>query len=53
VTESASLRDTVYPEEGDNLRWGYVFEHRADMELRLTQSGVRIAAWLNETFEAE
>lgn len=50
VTESASLRDTIYPEEGDNLRWGYVFEHRADTELRLTQSGVRIAAWLNDTF---
>ena len=50
VTESAGLRDTIYPEEGDNLRWNYVFEHRADMELRLTQSGVRIAAWLNETF---
>lgn len=53
VTESTALRDTIYPEEGDNLRWDYVFEHRADMELRLTQSGVRIAAWLNDTFETK
>jgi hypothetical protein len=53
VTESTVLRDTIYPEEGDNLRWGYVFEHRANMELRLTQSGVRIAAWLNDTFDAK
>jgi hypothetical protein len=53
VTESAKLRDTIYPEDGDNLRWGYVFEYRAEMELRLTQSGVWIAAWLNDTFEAE
>jgi len=53
VTESTALRDTIYPEEGDNLRWNYVFERRADMELRLTQSGVRIAAWLNDTFDAK
>lgn len=53
VTESTALRDTIYPEEGDDLRWDYVFEHRADMELRLTQSGVRIAAWLNGTFETK
>lgn len=53
VTESTALRDTIYPEEGDDLRWDYVFEHRADMELRLTQSGVRIAAWLNGAFETK
>lgn len=43
VTESTVLSDSIYPEEGDNLRWDYVFKHRADMELRLTQSGVQIA----------
>jgi hypothetical protein len=53
VTESTVLRDTIYPEEGDNLRWDYVFEHRADVELRLTQSGVLMAAWLNDTFDAK
>lgn len=53
VTESTALRDMIYPEEGSNLRWGYVFEHRASMELRLTQSGVRMAAWLNDTFASE
>lgn len=53
VTESTALRDRIYPEEGDNLRWDYVFEHRADVELRLTQSGVRMAAWLNDTFDAK
>jgi hypothetical protein len=53
VKERMALRDRIYPEEGDNLRWGYVFEHRADMELRLTQSGVRIAAWLNDTFKTK
>lgn len=50
VSESTALRDTIYPEEGDNLRWGYIFEHKASMELRLTQSGIRMAAWLNEVF---
>lgn len=53
VSESTQLRDRIYPDEGANLRWDYNFKHKADMDRRLSQSGVRIAAWLNETFERE
>lgn len=53
VAESAAMRDTVYPEEGEDLRWSYTFKHKADLDLRLSQSGVRLATWLNKTFEDE
>lgn len=49
INESASIRDTVYPEERD-LRWGYVYDQRATYRQRLKQAGIRIAAYLNETF---
>lgn len=50
INESTAIRDTIYPEERD-LRWGYVFDHRSTYRQRLKQAGVRIAAYLNETFE--
>lgn len=54
VTESTAIRDTIYPESDGNrdLRWNYVFAHRATMRERLAMGGVRMAAWLNETFAA-
>ena len=50
VAESASIRDTIYPEE-DRLGWDYAFEHRDTMRTRLSQGGVRIAAYLNKVFQ--
>lgn len=50
INESAAIRDTIYPEERD-LRWSYVYSHRATYRQRLKQAGIRIAAYLNETFE--
>jgi len=49
ITESAALRDRIYPEDRD-LSWDYGFEWNATVEQRLAQAGVRIAAWLNATF---
>lgn len=51
VTESAAIRDTIYPEGDREEAWGYVFDHRETVRLRLSQGGVRIAAYLNEVFE--
>ena len=51
INESTAIRDTIYPEERD-LRWGYVYDHRAIYRQRLKQAGVRIAAYLNETFDS-
>lgn len=50
VTESAALRDHIYPGGEREIRWQYVFAHRATMRTRLAQGGVRIAAYLNEIF---
>lgn len=51
IAESAALRDTIYPAKGEtNLSYRYVFDHTAQMELRLEQGGVRLAAYLNQVF---
>lgn len=57
VRESLTLRKKVYeglgPYDRDtlpNLSYDYVYKHRADVDRRLQQSGVRIAAYLNEVF---
>jgi hypothetical protein len=47
--ESAAIRDTVYPAECE-LSFGYVFDHRETLRLRLSQGGVRLAAYLNALF---
>lgn len=51
ITESAALRDTIYPERRD-LSWDYVFEQRQNMRTRLMQGGVRMAAYFNALFAA-
>lgn len=50
VAESVALRDTIYPTSA-NLSWGYGFEHIDAVRLRLSQGGVRVAAYLNALFE--
>lgn len=52
VAESAAIRDGIYPDpDGDrDLRWEYVFAHRATVRTRLTQAGIRLAAYLNDLF---
>lgn len=50
VTESAALREDIYPAAGEALRYDYIFEHRAAMRTRLMQAGVRMAAYLNDVF---
>lgn len=55
VAESAAIRDTIYPDaDGDReLRWNYVYAHRDTARERLARGGVRIAAWLNETYASD
>lgn len=57
VSESLVLRDKVYEELGPydrdtmpNLSYDYVYKTRPDIDLRLQQSGIRIAAYLNTLF---
>jgi hypothetical protein len=46
IAESAAIRDTIYP-DGDELSWDYAYEHREQVDTRLMQGGVRVAAYLN------
>lgn len=61
VTESAKVRDTVYPvlpagKQGNGaagvpeLSYAYVYKFTPLMEQRLSQAGVRLAAYLNAIF---
>ena len=49
IGESAALRDRIYPADS-RLSYQYVYDHAAEADLRLTQGGLRIAAWLNSVF---
>ncbi|WP_207791574.1 S1/P1 nuclease [Sandaracinobacteroides saxicola] len=58
IAESQALRDATYPPPMPNaapgtvpnLRFDYVFQHQGTVNLRLSQAGVRIAAYLNQLF---
>lgn len=47
VSESAALRNTVYPKE-TKLGFNYAFEMQPLAEQRITQAGLRLAAYLNQ-----
>jgi nuclease S1 len=68
ISESAEIRDTVYPTKGDmpkpakgkkvkksepalpDLSYSYVYRFTPVMERRLSQGGVRLAAYLNALY---
>ena len=50
VTESAAIRDTIYPRDNREIRWDYIYQHRDTVNRRLSQAGVRMAAYLNAVF---
>ncbi|HWI87766.1 MAG TPA: S1/P1 nuclease [Sphingomicrobium sp.] len=64
ISESAEIRDTLYPPPGTppkkgakgkdkkvpDLSYSYVFKFTPVMERRLQQGGVRLAAYLNDIF---
>ena len=69
ISESAEIRDTVYPTKGDmpkpakgkkvkksepvlpDLSYSYVYRFTPVIERRLSQGGVRLAAYLNALFD--
>lgn len=51
VRESTQIRERIYPAAGTTeLGYDYIYKHTPTMELRLSQGGVRIAAYLNQLF---
>lgn len=50
IRESVMLGKTIYPADPD-LSWTYAYQHRSEVDERLKQAGIRLAAYLNEIFE--
>jgi hypothetical protein len=50
ITESTKIRDTIYP-DSDNISWDYNYQNINTVKTRLSQGGIRIAAYLNELFK--
>lgn len=56
ISESAQIRETIYPKPPSDpkkvpeLSWSYVYEFTPVMERRLSQAGVRLAAYLNAIY---
>jgi hypothetical protein len=51
IHESIALRKTIYPAD-PALSWDYAYQHRTEVDDRLKQGGVRIAANLNWIFDS-
>ncbi|GGX61544.1 endonuclease [Litorimonas cladophorae] len=57
IEESIVMRDKIYaglgpmaPNTIPNLRYDYIYQHTGDIDLRLQQGGIRLAAYMNELF---
>lgn len=49
IAESAAVRASIYPQQ-QALAYDYAHVHTPLVERRLSQAGVRLAAWLNRVF---
>jgi len=50
IGESAALRQTIYPPE-NSISEDYILRHLPELELRLQQSAIRTAAYMNALFD--
>jgi hypothetical protein len=53
ITESTAIRGLIYPAPeaaNPSLGYAYQYEHFSTAEARLQQGGIRLAAYLNQTF---
>ena len=50
IKESTEIRDTIYPEDANDMSYDYVYDFLPVAKTRLQQAGVRIAAYLNNVF---
>ena len=51
IKESTEIRDTIYPENANNMSYDYLYNHLPTAKKRLQMAGIRIAMYLNEVFE--
>lgn len=52
IAESTALRDRIYPEDPD-LGWDYRYAWTSTIQRRISQAGVRTAAYLNALFSRD
>lgn len=50
IAESTEIRDSLYPEDANDMAYEYVYDHLPVAKQRLQQAGVRMALYLNEVF---
>ncbi|WP_448586352.1 S1/P1 nuclease [Thermaurantiacus sp.] len=51
IADSAAIRPRLYPSQ-PKLDWAYIFAHRQTLDEQLAKGGLRLAAFLNQLFEA-
>ncbi|GGW84196.1 S1/P1 nuclease [Alteromonas halophila] len=51
IRESTEIRDTIYPEDANNMSYDYLYDHLPTAKRRLQMAGIRMALYLNAVFE--
>ena len=51
IEESTAIRDTIYPDDANNMSYDYLYNHLPTAKKRLQMAGIRIAMYLNSVFE--
>jgi len=51
IEESTAIRDTIYPEDANNMSYDYLYHHLPTAKKRLQMAGIRIAMYLNMVFD--
>lgn len=51
IEESTNIRDKIYPEDANNMSYDYLYQHLPTAKQRLQMAGIRLAMYLNETFD--
>lgn len=51
IGESTEIRDTIYPDNANNMSYDYLYDHLPIAKQRLQMAGIRIAMYLNKVFE--
>lgn len=50
IEESTKIRDEIYPTDANNMNYDYLYNHLPIAKQRLQMAGIRIALYLNQTF---
>ena len=51
IKESTEIRDTIYPDNANNMSYDYLYNNLPTAQKRIQMAGIRIAMYLNKVFE--